>query len=530
MIYMLCKICNKKQANARHIATHGLTHEEYLMKYENSLYWQRKVIEKFNELYVTVRYRFVEYGLKYKAITIKKENRKYGLNDKDLKQHLDGKKTVAIYTPEEKTKFMSFDIDVPDTGILETLVETLAVYIPREHILCSFSGRKGYHVDLFFSSLVDKSVTDKFYKLILSESGFSSKVVEGRGTMVHQALKLPLGFHVDTGAYCYLCNEFGVEIQDGTYGHATFCGIQPLEPQLIYDAVEMNYSNSYFTDEETIQLEELKEEVKTLPIYEGDVEYKRESIERLIKKGIHQPGERHQATYKIATYLKEEGYTAAEAKKFLEQWTFSTCNPAFYSSSEKEIRQDIKDTVNTVYRRDYKLKTKARDVTINKAELKEILSVKNQTLQRLYFILYTHCKAYGDNHGVFYMTYKQMEDMGAIKNNRSAMMSSIDKLVAAGKVEVVRRGERVERKRDSLSNKYRVIALQEELTVPIDGKTFTPCEQQSKECVDCSACHLLSKKEITESFGRRANEIMKQKARLSKRTGKSPLLCSTKNH
>lgn len=521
--FVLCKICNQKQANSRHIKTHGLTYDEYLQQYEKDMYWQKKAVEKLNELYVTVRYQFVEYGSTYTA-TIKRNERGFGLTDKDLKGHLEGKKTIAVYTPTEKTKFLSFDVDTTDLAVLERLIETLSNYIPKQDIHCSFSGSKGYHVDLFFSSLIDKSIAYKFYQLVLMESGLNPKQVECRGP-VNTALKIPLGFHVKTGAYCYPCNEFGVEIQDDTNGYKTFCDIEPFDPKVIYEAVEVNYSNSYFTDEETIQLEELKADVNLLPIYEGNIEYKRESIEELIKNGIYQQGERHQATYKIAIYLKEEGYSKEDARKFLEQWTKYKCNPALYSSSEREVKQDIKDTVNSVYRNDYRLRSDAKQVQLNKMEIKEILSVKNQTLQRLYFIMYTHCKAFGDSQGVFYMTYKQLEEAGATKDNRNYLKQKIDELADLGKVAVIRRNARVDNQLKNMPNKYQIVALQEELSVTI-GKTFTPCEQQTKECLDCTACHLLSSKEIKECYGRRSKDMLKLKERLRK----TPLLCSTKIH
>lgn len=506
---MLCQICNEKKANAKHVGTHGLTFDEYLQQYEPESYWKRRTVEKINELYVTARFRFVESNSNYTS-TVKKQERGYGLTDKDLQNHLDGKKTIAVYATSDKTKFLSFDIDVPDVQILERLVEVLTAYIPRENLLCSFSGGKGYHVDVFFDRLIDKEVAKQFYLLVLSEAGYDTKTIECRGPG-NNAIKLPLGFHVKTGAYCYLCNEYGVEIEDGTHGYKTFCELDPIDGRLIYEAVELNYSADYFTDDEITKLDELKNDVNMLPVYAGDVEYKRTSIEELIEKGLHQTGERHQATYKIAIYLKEEGYSPDDAKRFLKDWTVNKCHTALYGSSMKEVEQDIKDTVNSVYRNDYKLEAEAKTVNLNKMEMKEILSVDSQPLSRLYFIMYTHCKAFGDKRGSFYMTYKQIEQAGAAKGDRGLIKEQIDKLAELGKVEVIRRNARVEGKKESLPNQYRIKALEGEMSVVVTGKTFTPCRQQQRRCADCTACHLLTKKEIDECYGKRAKEVSKLK-------------------
>lgn len=506
---MLCQICNQKKANSKHIATHGMTFDEYLQQYEPETYWKRRTVEQINGLYVTARFRFVESNANYTA-TVKKQDRGYGLTDKDLMNHLDGKKTIAVYTPSEKTKFLSFDVDVLDVAVLERLIEVLSAYIPRESILCSFSGGKGYHADIFFDRLIDKDVAKQFYLLVLSETGYDAKAIECRGAE-NTALKLPLGFHAKTGNYCYLCNEYGVEIKDDTHGYKTFCEIKPIDGRLIHEAVEVNYSADYFTDDEITKLDELKNDVKMLPVYSGDVEYKRTSIEKLIETGLHQTGERHQTTYKIAVYLKEEGFSSDEAKQFLKDWTLNKCNKALYNSSLKEIEQDIKDTVNSVYRNDYKLKADAREVDLNKMEMKEILSVSNLPLSRLYFILYTHCKAFGDNQGSFYMTYEQMEQAGAAKGDRRHLKSQIDRLAELGKVEVIQRNKRVEGKKESLPNQYRIKALEGVMTVVVSGKTFSPCRQQQRRCADCTACHLLSKKEIAECYGRKTNDVLKLK-------------------
>jgi hypothetical protein len=512
---LLCKLCGEKRANPKHVQSHGLAYDEYLQKYEPEYYYVNLATEAINDLYVSVRHKFIQMAVKDKKVywrTVKKgEDRdKYGLIDKDIKDHFEGKSTLGVFTPERKTKFISFDIDIMDKQVLERVYDALNSYIPEKYIHCSWSGNKGYHIDIFFDRLIDKSIVGSFYKVILNDTGYPPNVVECRGHN-QQAVKIPLGFnHKNKDPktdFCFFCNKYGVEINDGFYGRKYISEIKKLPADVLCNAVEMNYVPDILTDEETIEGDELQGSTQPLAIYQGNEETKRESIEKLIANGIYQEGERHQSMFKVAVYLKEKGYSIEENKTFLNEWIEKKCNPDLFSSTPEEIQNDIQYTVDCVYRNDYKLKAKAKKIVLTKLELKNILSVTNKTLRKLYFILYTHCKAFGDENATFYMTYEQMGQAGANKGDRRALKQQIDRLGELGLIEVVQRNTRAEKSLKHKPNYYKVRALETGITVEVNEPVFSPCKLVSNNCMDCTSCHLLNDKEIKQVYKKDAKGI-----------------------
>ena len=83
------------------------------------------------------------------------------------------------------------------------------------------------------------------------------------------------------------------------------------------------------------------------------------------------------------------------------------------------------------------MKVNKRNVALSNLDIKEILSIKSKTLRHIYFILYVHCKAYGDNTGLFYMTYEQMGQAGANNSNRVSLKKQLESLQNEGKIQIV---------------------------------------------------------------------------------------------
>lgn len=510
MGYNLCKICGTKRATARHIKTHGLEYEQYLSIYEEEEYIEQKLVKKFNELYITVRHKWAEMNhageyATYSTIEDVGIHRKYGLVDKDIKNHLRQKKTLALYTPKEYSKFMVFDIDYKDIGLLEEIYNSLLVYLPAEAIHCSYSGNKGYHITIFFSRLIKKSILKKFFDVVINDAG-RPKGVELLGCD-NKPVKLPLGINFKNkdamNNYCYFCNQFGVEVKDS---EEYFLNIQAIDPRVIYEIVEVNYNenisvNTEFTDEEIIEIDELIELKDKGHFANYSLKNKIATIEKAIDMGLNEPNTRHKTMLAIAIYLKDiRGYSIGETRQFLKEW-ISKQDASLYKSTQREIEQDIKNMTNTVYRKDYKLKVNKKQISINSLDIREILSVKSKPLRRLYFILYIHGKAYADDTGTFYMTYQQIKE-GGDKSNKKHLKNQIKKLQELGKINIIREGEYKK------PNKYQIIALKQVLTVDVEEKEFYTCDRNCKDCLEKACAYLMRPEEVKQYYYKDSKKIL----------------------
>ena len=111
----------------------------------------------------------------------KKNGEPVPLSDKILFNHLRGKYAVAIYAGSETSKFISMDVDVDDPTVVRQVIDALeATGIPRTYVHVSFSGRKGYHIDVLFDRLVKTAQLRKLYEHILFMTGIGRRIVEFR--------------------------------------------------------------------------------------------------------------------------------------------------------------------------------------------------------------------------------------------------------------------------------------------------------------------------------------------------------------
>lgn len=134
------------------------------------------------------------------------------LTNFNIYQHLAGTYGVSVFASPYSSKFLTFDVDLgaDDLSTAEEackqIIDALEGFgVPRDLIYVSFSGNKGYHVDLFFDDLVYTKVLRKLYDAVIERTGFSPAKVEFRPT-ASQAIKLPLGVHHKTGERCWFIN------------------------------------------------------------------------------------------------------------------------------------------------------------------------------------------------------------------------------------------------------------------------------------------------------------------------------------
>jgi len=513
-----CEICGKeyKKLTASHLKTHNITYDQYLKQYEFDKYYLKRGAELLDDLYITVRNSWlIQLNSGYKTMK-KGRNRKWNLQTSDVKAHLEGKQTIGIFFPQNKSKVIGLDLDEEDEELLERVYEAVNTFVPKEAILTSYSGNKGYHIDIFIDEMLPEKRVRGFYQLILSETDLKETTLELRGAG-RQGYKLPLGYHKKTGNHCSLVTYLGAEISQNKRVLDKLENISPVSSELIIEAIEVN-EVIIFSEEEEKELEEIVESIEPLEIYKNPVE---KTIKSHLNKKIEEH-ERHNTAFTLALAYKKKGLCSKEIFEELMKW-HDTLDSSKYTSTFKECRDDYKHISKDVYEKNYNMKMLdiEKNAIINKEDLKLIFSVDGRgrtrkALRKLLFALIVHAKMYANTEGVFYMTYEQMNSSMNTGNDRYKMRKWLDELEDQGRIEIVASNRTQEGTFKKLPNKYKVLGLSTGIDKVISQaeNNFKICDKKEK-CTDClyrATCAIYDKQEIKSNFSyRKAKSILKSK-------------------
>ncbi len=509
-----CKICGQeyKKITASHLKKHNIAYDEYLKEYEPEKYFNKRVAELLDRLYITVRYKWdmMNYKGEYKHCK-KGKKRKWGLSLSDLKDHLKGKKTIAVYQPMNKSKFIGLDIDIPDIEANNEVYKTLRSYgIPDEAIIISFSGNKGYHIDIFLSEMLKFRKIKEFYKLIRIDTGYNKNQVELAGG--NNSHKLPLGINFKARdskneGYCYLCDEHGRQLNNNQVLDK-LQRIEPVQPETIKDIIDIN-DITILTEQDKSEFKEIVDSINLLESYRNPLEALVNSIEN---KVIAEAGTRHNKAFVLALGYREQGYCSNEIYQKLIEW-HKTLNPQYYKTSLEKCKLEYKRIAKDVFNERYKLPIHDihKEAFITKGIIEKVLSVKvrgkgTKALRKLLFVMIIHSLMYANKNGVFYMAFKQMNEASGTRNNRNKLDDRINKLVNKEHIEIIQRDNRGKGLKHN-PNYYRVKGLpdiDEENTFKICNKT-----DKCKDCFHKATCHFYSDEEIEEKFNyRKAKKII----------------------
>lgn len=120
-----------------------------------------------------------------------------------LLNHLEQKYAICVYSGKWGSKFMCFDVD---DGNKETVFQIISelekLGIPHRMIYVSYSGGKGYHVELFCQEIISTEQWYRMYLTVIHLGNLEQHKVEFRPTHT-QSIKLPLSCHAKSGNVCW---------------------------------------------------------------------------------------------------------------------------------------------------------------------------------------------------------------------------------------------------------------------------------------------------------------------------------------
>ena len=347
----------------------------------------KALIESFNKTYLYYRRRYV-------IMTTKTtETVKHGYSDKTVMSHLDGRYALAVFSGDKATRFLSVDVDAGGKKAARQVIDAfIAMGIPAELIYVSISGKKGYHVDIFFDPFIYNSQAKNLYELMIWRTGLDPRKVEYRPTPT-QAIKIPLGIHAQTGMRCWFADRETLEpIEDMEY----ILGIQFLAAERICSILKEQNKRRW----NELYAEMVCEGTGQDTSITREIEFNDDYYE---SHRLTRTGTRHDTMLRIACDMRSYGAKRGQIEKALKGFYYRQ-DPWTIESTEKEVLDDIEDIAiwaeENVRVRRYRPSPNGerRPIRFTKEDIGGILAAPTSASRRIALLLFAYIKLFGSAH------------------------------------------------------------------------------------------------------------------------------------
>ena len=372
------------ESEARGICETGIEHD-----FVEPLFFD--IADKFVDLYVTYRQRYVMMINGAIFVPKRKESGPIPLSNSTICKHLNKKFAIGVFAGAHSSKFICFDVDDGSQETVRKIIDLSEQFgIPRNYVYVSSSGGKGYHVEVFFDNIVYTEKLRIFYDWIILHGKLNPGKVEFRPTHT-QAIKLPLSKHVKTGNICWYVNQDTFE----PYAYESYiCSIEQFSAEKFNDLVQHCGIRKPFSggrDEDYI--ESLADPNR--PRMREFTEQERIIIDNSSAyPDITEPGQRHQLTRYLAVRNRCDGMTMEESESALSLW-WAAQDHTITSTPDEEALADIRSLVAWTFSEGFKLPARIKKLTITKDMIRATLVQKTKTERKLVFLIACFCSVYG---------------------------------------------------------------------------------------------------------------------------------------
>lgn len=440
---------------------------------------ETKLVKKINELYITTRKKYLQMDNQGRYMTIKRQ-----LTDTQIRQHLQFKHTIGVFSGEHVAKFLCFDLDFEDHNnlnwiyylLINSLIE---LGIEREYIQVASSGNKGRHVLIFIEDGTTVSNIKRLFdaSMTLIMDNIDDSVNAQLSTETEHVLQLPFGqieLRSTFGQGVKL--ELGINFKNND-NHTNKCLFMDKDNlNLIHDEDYLlsikQIPKSKFTNlidkiteekevaivtkvkDEKLLIETTLKEPHSHKINRDENETISHIID-LIENGLQSRGTRHNSIFKISRYFRYMGMDENESLNELKIW-MSKQNQNNYSMSLDDAMLECERVNRLVYEKGYTITGKIDNIQIKKSEILEVMKVKDKNAKIILYALLIHSKRYASSiSGVFYLSFKQIKEMTGL--GIDAGLSNIKKLEELGLIEVVERNAYRDKTYMKKPNKYKIL-------------------------------------------------------------------------
>ena len=397
------------------------------------------------ELYFVNRSSYIE-QYKNKKGEVNYTHHKRKITVDDLVDHVEQRRTLGVVTDPTTglTNFMAFDVDTKDKAYDDTLelLELLVNFygIDKEYVTVSFSGSKGYHVELFFDEAIQWQALEPFYEEVLLKLDKTKKEIELRPTA--NGLKLPLGTHRKTDNLS-LISRFN----DNFTALKLLNQVQSVNYLMNIKRIDLNDFKEFVLDEvDTFTIEQSKAS-QTIEItndmnFSGRIAGDQvEELETVLEENrLIYPDSRNRISWLLPVYLKQMGYSYEESEKVtLNVLTNTYENYEGFIDKDTSYDKVVKEVIRLnkqAFDKNYVIKDALNDVAIYKSEIKQILEIKRLPLKKMALSMLILSKRYAGEDNVFYASYSTLIKMGNVDKN-GTLKKYMQELEQLGLLEIV---------------------------------------------------------------------------------------------
>ena len=380
------------------------------------------VAKTLEDLYISYKGRFVMmtpdgsvFVPRYKDVkTLKVKDQR--ITNKIICGHLHGHYSICVYAGSASSKFMCFDVDDGSKETVQKIICALVkIGFPRDRIYVSTSGGKGFHVEVFFSSLMFTNDLKNIYNYVCVTEKLDKAKVEFRPT-AGQSIKLPLSIHRKTGNTCwYLNSETFEPIKRSEY----IFEIQKVDHEkAVSIAKSLPYTGSIFgCEREKIAERHISEEER--------VSFSDDTYPDLDRQGC-----RHTLMFQIAVFNRYRGISKERCAEELRVW-YHRQNPSFISSTAEVVEYDTQKILDWVYSEKFILGRTCKDIIFRRDDVRIIMAQDKRSTRMLMFLIQYYTKSYGS----CCLSIRRMSDI--IGLSYQTIYTSLKSMIDDGWVDVI---------------------------------------------------------------------------------------------
>lgn len=396
-------------------------------------------------------------------------------NNWNLIQHIKGNRTYGIFV-NNISKFITFDIDLKVKGreweqyqkwILYKVIDVLQEEGLGQYLNISFSGNKGYHIDIIFDRPVRTALLKQFGGYIirkhkLNNIGVNNKLiaeVELRGCN-NQAVKLPLGLNQKSQKYMYFLDD---NLKIVTQEKLLEFNLKILDINKFYNLYTKKFDSLDMYTKKDIIID--KEKRDTGQLESKKLKYNKSELDYVVQNEIlKNQGTRNDIIYLVALWCNSHKLSKEKAIEKLYRIIQNTPEELYNDkTSTKWKYKECDRVIEKVYANNLVL-FDIKEVGLNTHILEFIMkSCKTLKQMNIFLCHIYHCFKWGNDEGVYFLSENRICSYTGTKK-RDTVINLNKQLIKLGILKIVEKGRYI-----NLGNGIKKgIATTYKLTIPQD--------------------------------------------------------------
>ena len=391
-----------------------------------------------------------------------------------LEQHIKGKSTVGIFV-NKVSKFLTFDIDLKiedkekyKRWVLYKVINALEEEGFGYHLNISFSGSKGYHIDLVFNNPIRVDLLKKLGEHIIKKYGLDKITLEN-GTLIAEVelrgcnnagVKLPLVLNRKTNKFMYYLND---DLEPVTMDNFNSFELKILDTDTFYNLYSSCLDEILENNTKQIIINK-KSETDKNNLEPKHLEYNKSELDYVIQNEIlKNKGTRNNIIYLVALWCNGHKINKDEALEKLYRIIENTPEELFNDKTSLEWKySECRTVIEKVYINNLVL-FDIKEVAINK-EILEFIMTKCKTLKQMNIFLthIYHCIKWGNDDGIYFLSLNKIEEYTGATHKTIEKLNK--QLIELGILEEVEKGYYI----DLGNGMKKGIATTYKLTIPND--------------------------------------------------------------